>query len=140
MSQEELRDYYHEAEMLIINSETETWGLVINEAMCCSCAILSSIECGASSALVKPGENGYIIRCNDIREMVNSLVDYHNLEDAKKNKMKQASKEIIKDWGLDKFSGGVIKAIDFVKSQPKRKTTLISKILIKNWYGQYKPI
>lgn len=30
--------------------------------------------------------------------------------------MKQPSKEVIKDWDLDKFSEGVIKAIDFVKS------------------------
>lgn len=140
-NQEYLRDIYHNSDMLILCSDnTETWGLVINEAMVCGCSIIASKECGASGTLVIPGKNGYKISYNDIEGMANAMINYHNLSETERNLMKESSKEIISNWGLEKFCDGAIRACDFVVSNPKRKGSFISKLLINKWFGQYKPI
>ena len=43
----------------------ETWGLAVNEAMACGCAILVSDRVGCATDLVRNGENGYIFKADD---------------------------------------------------------------------------
>lgn len=54
--------------------------------------------------------------------------------------MKEASKQIISNWGLDRFARGCCDAIDFVITQPKRKISMIDKQIIRQWKGRYHPI
>lgn len=139
-SQEKLRSIYQNAELLSSSSSSETWGLVINEAMCGACAIIASKECGATETLVKPGVNGYVVNCNDLEAIASAMTDYCQLPEERKEEMKKSSVAIVKDWGLNKFCDGVLRAIDYVSTNKRRKKSLVSKILINNWYGQYKPV
>ena len=51
---------------MIIPSEKEPWGLVVNEAMASKCAIISSSGTGCSKDLVIEDYNGYIYETGDI--------------------------------------------------------------------------
>lgn len=139
-SQENLRAIYQNAELLCSSSSSETWGLVINEAMCGGCAIISSRECGASETLVKPGVNGYIVSCYDVDAIAGSMIDYHNLPSNEKESMKSASRDIIAEWGLGKFCDGVVAACDYAISNKRRSKSVISSAIINKWYGQYNPV
>lgn len=140
MNQKDLISFYSNASGFILNSSSETWGLVINEAMASGCPIFASIQCGATETLVKPGINGYNFDCNDIETLSKALIDFHNLSSTKKKEMGNKSKEIISNWGLPKFVDGTTAAIDFVCKNKKRKTSLIDKLIISKWKGQYRPI
>lgn len=140
LSQVDLRGIYQQAKALILSSVSETWGLVINEAMACGCPILASKQCGATSVLVKENENGFSFDCCDYEELARKMAELHNLGTEKQASMSRKSKEIIADWGLERFSGGVCDAIDYVMSHPKRKTGFIDNILINIWKGRYRPI
>lgn len=139
-SQKELPAVYQHAQALICNSKSETWGLVINEAMAGGCPVFASIQCGATNTLVHDGLNGYTFSCDDIERLAECMVSYHNLSEEKKVAMRESSKRIIADWGLDRFAQGACAAIDYVASHKKRKTSLIAKLIICFWKGRYRPI
>ena len=141
LSQNELRVLYHNAKALCCNSDnTETWGLVINEAMACGCPVFATRQCGASSSLVKNDVNGYSYNCNDISQLSYLMSKFTKLSDSEQIKMREASKSIIQDWGLPKFTDGCIEIINQVCKKEKRKPNFISKIICYNWNGRYNPI
>lgn len=140
ISQDNLSIIYQNADLLCLCSKSETWGLVINEAMSAGCAIIASKECGATEPLVINNKNGYIISCDETEALSNAMINYHNLSVEEKNKMKESSRVIISKWGLDKFSKGVVDAADFVISNSKRKGNVFSKFLITKWFGRYNPV
>ncbi len=140
LPQEELLSIYQHAEALICSSSSETWGLVINEAMAGGCPVIASIQCGATNTLVHDGVNGFQFSCEDVDKLTELMLAYHNLPLNKKEAMKKASKQIISNWGLERFAKGCCEAIDFVTAQPKRKTSIIDNLIIRLWKGRYRPI
>lgn len=52
--------YYGLACCLVLPSVSETWGLVVNEAMAAGLPVLVSHRCGCVPELVRPGVNGYV--------------------------------------------------------------------------------
>jgi glycosyltransferase involved in cell wall biosynthesis len=54
-------------------SMAEPWGLVLNEAMCCRCAILASDEVVAAKDLVQNGVNGFIFKAGNVDDLTNNL-------------------------------------------------------------------
>ncbi|MCI9285231.1 MAG: glycosyltransferase [Muribaculaceae bacterium] len=141
LRQEELPVVYQNAKALICNSNSsETWGLVINEAMAGGCPVFASYECGASNVLVKEDINGYKFKCNDVEMLAECMVRYHNLNPHMQLAMRDSSRNIIEKWGLPRFANGAIEAMNYVMSHPKRRTGLIDKLIINKWHGQYRPI
>lgn len=58
--QEDLPRYYAIADIFAFPTHSDTWGLVLNEAMSCGLPIVASSAAGAVDDLVFHGENGYI--------------------------------------------------------------------------------
>jgi len=56
---EELPAYYALASCFILPSLSESWGLVVNEAMACGLPVLVSRRCGCFPELCQSGINGY---------------------------------------------------------------------------------
>lgn len=68
-NQSELPLYYAAADVLILPSEFETWGLVINEAMACGLPCIVSDGCSAAADMIIEGETGYIYPVGDINRL-----------------------------------------------------------------------
>jgi glycosyltransferase involved in cell wall biosynthesis len=66
-SQPEVREIYPQCDLLFVPSEYETWGLVINEAMCAKVPALVTSTCGAANDLVIPNETGFVFSVGDIQ-------------------------------------------------------------------------
>ncbi len=62
---DDLANLYALAEGLVLPTHTDTWGLVINEAMACGLPVIVSDVAGCVPDLVEDGWNGYVVPAND---------------------------------------------------------------------------
>jgi len=63
---EKLAVFYALAEMLILPTYTDPWGLVVNEAMACGRAVVVSRVAGCAADLVKENWNGLLVPPRDV--------------------------------------------------------------------------
>lgn len=70
---DELGLYYGLASCLILPSVSETWGLVVNEAMAAGLPVIVSHRCGCVAELVRPGVNGYVVDPLDVEGMARTM-------------------------------------------------------------------
>lgn len=61
LPKEELFKYYQAADLFVLPTRKDTWGLVINEAMACGLPIVSTDQCIGGVELIKNGINGFIV-------------------------------------------------------------------------------
>jgi len=107
---EELASYYALAEALILPTYTDTWGLVVNEAMACGLPVILSNAAGCSVDLVKENWNGLVIPPRNARalaEAMNRLASDPDL----RAEMGQNSIRKISEFSPSAWSQGVAKAI-----------------------------
>jgi glycosyltransferase involved in cell wall biosynthesis len=71
VNQTELPSYYHAADIFVLPSETEPWGLVVNEAMAAGALPVVSDRVGAAPDLVQ--DIGEIYPCGDIEGLAAAL-------------------------------------------------------------------
>ena len=69
----DLPDYYALADMLVLPSREEVWGLVVNEAMACGTPILCSSNAGCSRDLVKDSVNGFVFQPGDVNTLAQRI-------------------------------------------------------------------
>ncbi|MDR0510496.1 MAG: glycosyltransferase family 4 protein [Rikenellaceae bacterium] len=135
---EELREYYHRAACFIIASNREeTWGIVVNEAMCGGCAVIASDQTGCASTLVRPGENGYIFPTGNVEGLAACMADYDALTVERRKQMGRASTEIVGHWGLENFCAGIVGAVDYAVAHKRGKPCLLDKLILWLWRGRH---
>ncbi len=62
---EALADYYRAADLLVLPTHSDVWGLVINEAMAQGLPVVTTDRCVAGMELVENGVNGKIVPVKD---------------------------------------------------------------------------
>jgi glycosyltransferase involved in cell wall biosynthesis len=66
-NQTQLPDIYGASDLMVLPSEYEPFGVVVNEAMLCGCPAAVSDRVGARTDLIAEGQTGYIFPCGDIK-------------------------------------------------------------------------
>lgn len=107
----ELPIYYGLAGAVMLASTSETWGLVVNEAMAAGLPVLVSNRCGCAPDLVRNGENGYTFDPTDATTLMDLMI-FIASGACDRESMGRRSREIIADWTLDTFVQGLIAAAD----------------------------
>jgi glycosyltransferase involved in cell wall biosynthesis len=69
VQREMLARYYALSDALVFPTHTDTWGLVVNEAMACGLPVVCADVAGCAADLIKEGWNGRVIRANDINQL-----------------------------------------------------------------------
>lgn len=64
---------YRVSNIFVLPSNSETWGLAINEAMACGRPVIVSDKCGAAADMVKNNENGFIFKAGDENDLYNCM-------------------------------------------------------------------
>jgi glycosyltransferase involved in cell wall biosynthesis len=91
---------YSTSEVLIHPSGSDTWGLVINEAMANGLAIIASDKCGGATDLVEEGKNGYIFPAGDINALTSLIIKLAD-DQNKTAEMGRYSKEKIRSFSYE---------------------------------------
>lgn len=108
-NQSELPTFYALADIFVLPSVNETWGLVVNEAMNAGCAIVVSNQVGSGADLVRNGDNGFVVPARDVNALTQALADI--LEGGRYRSMGQRSLESIARWGVEANVAGLRSAL-----------------------------
>lgn len=96
-NQAELPEFYALSDVLVLPSEFEPWGLVVNEAMCFGLPVIVSDKVGAGGDLVKEGINGFVYPWGNINLLCEKLKfilkDKNPCADFKENSL-----DLVKSW------------------------------------------
>jgi 1,2-diacylglycerol 3-alpha-glucosyltransferase len=112
IKQPEIIDFYTCATCFVLPSLSETWGLVVNEAMACGLPVLVSERVGCSLDLVKHNYNGWRFDPYNVEALANLMDHISKLEDSVRIGIGLNGLKIISNWGLDKFSKGVLECAE----------------------------
>jgi glycosyltransferase involved in cell wall biosynthesis len=90
--------FYALADILVLPSNAETWGIVVNEAMCFGLPVILSDKVGAGADMVKDNCNGFIFESKNVNSLTDKLEEFLSLPQEKASLFSKRSKEIIEDW------------------------------------------
>jgi len=108
-NQQELPAYLAAADCLVLPSDgTETWGLIVNEAMACGTPAIVSTACGCEPDLIRDGETGYSFQAEDILGLANCMRLF-----VQKREMDWGARvrKKVADYSMVQATDGLMKAI-----------------------------
>ncbi len=111
-NQTELPRFYALADIFVLPSSYETWGLVVNEAMCFSLPVVTTEGVAAAQDLLRHGENGFVYPVGDITALADHLRQLVS-DGAMRRSMGQRSIQIISSWDHQRCVEGILKALEY---------------------------
>src|SRR5207244_3931253 len=110
-NQSDLPKYYSIADVFVLPSENEPWGLIINEVMCGGVPVITTTDVGAAADLVVNDKTGYVYPTGDIEMLTKHLSDL--LRDPKRaEQMGAHARQLIARWNYDLCVNGVRAALN----------------------------
>jgi len=119
--QTEIVDFLSCASCLVLPSTSESWGLVVNEAMACRVPVLVSRQAGCAADLVKEGVTGWLFDPYDIDQLARLMADMHRMDSRVRTEMGAQGQRLIAGWGLQKFTQGVLESARIASSYRCRR-------------------
>jgi glycosyltransferase involved in cell wall biosynthesis len=113
VNQTEIPRYYAAADLLVLPSSHEPWGLVLNEGMCFGLPVIASNMVGAAPDLVQDGENGFVYPVGDLGALARSLARLIGDADLRR-RMGIRSREIVAEFSYDVDVRGILEALHSV--------------------------
>jgi glycosyltransferase involved in cell wall biosynthesis len=110
VNQSKLPAVYTSADLLILPSEFEPFGLVVNEAMCCGCAVAASDRCGAARDLVAPVCPEFVFPAGDIAALA-ELMRKAIADPVRLKFLGRASLAYIQTWSPERNIAAAVDAI-----------------------------
>jgi glycosyltransferase involved in cell wall biosynthesis len=113
LNQSQLPSAYCTAEVFVLPSLFEPFGLVVNEAMLCGLPVVVSDRVGARFDLVRDGENGYVYPAGNVEALAAILCEI--LGDAEKRAtMGAAARRRMETWSPREYTEGMVRAVQSV--------------------------
>lgn len=117
LNQSQLPSTYCGADLLVLPSLFDAFGLVVNEAMLCGLPVAVSDRVGAKFDLVRPNENGYVFPAGDVEALAEILSEI--LPDAtRSSRMGAAARQRMETWSPREYVDSVVRAVNLVARCP----------------------
>lgn len=110
-SKDELRKYYSAADVFVLATREDIWGLVINEAMAYGLPVITTDRCQAGLELVRDGYNGYIVKPEET-EQLSSVVNELIINPDMRCIFGARSLEIIREYTIERMARSNMSSID----------------------------
>ena len=110
-NQTEMPGLYAAADLLVVPSEREPWGLVVNEAMACGTAAVVSDQVGCAADLIAD-DRGAVFPTGNIAALTNALERCLPLSES----LGAVAADWIRGWGFDQDIQGLKRALEFTRT------------------------
>ena len=97
-TKDELSEYYAAADVYVMPTREDIWGLVINEAMAFGLPVVSTNACIAALEMVRNGENGYIVPTDNpdqLSEAIKGVLNSDKISDLSTSSLNAAKQYTI---------------------------------------------
>jgi len=121
VNQRRLPAIYKAADVLVLPSEYETFGLVVNEAFACGLPVVVSEACGAS-VLVDDGETGFVVPSGNVDVLAGRL-GLIARDPELRISMGEKARCRIAEYGPEQNTGAFVRACLAIAARKKRKRT-----------------
>jgi len=109
LNQSEISQAYTVADILVLYSSHEPWGLVVNEGMNFELPVIVSNRVGCAPDLVRHGENGYIVPYDNVEALAEALLSLVR-DPQQRIEMGRRSLNLIENWDIPQTVEGIITA------------------------------
>lgn len=111
-SQEDLAAVYTAGDALVLPSlRSETWGLVVNEALQCGLPCVVSDRVGCIDDLILAGATGESFRAGDVSGLRAALVRLAGWLDGRREEVAARCRERVSRYSLDAAAAGIVRAV-----------------------------
>ena len=110
----EIPKFYVASDLLVLPSDQETWGIVVNEAMCFGLPVITSDQVGAARDLVQNGYNGLSFPRGDIDSLADNIKQLMGLSEEERSAMRTRSRAIIEDWSKRNLTDSLSEFLDSI--------------------------
>jgi glycosyltransferase involved in cell wall biosynthesis len=121
-NQSELPAFYDLCDVLVLPSDNEAWGLVLNEAMNAGKPVIASDRVGAARDLIHEGINGAVFPAGDVKALRKAIGRVLEEPD-RATQMGRASREIIRKWNFEADRIGLLNALGRVVNIEKHRAS-----------------
>jgi glycosyltransferase involved in cell wall biosynthesis len=119
LNQTTLGSAYAAADCLVLPSGTETWGLVVNEALATGLPCVVSDRVGCAADLVTPGETGEVFPAGDVAALADAMTRLR-ARSAAGHDWAAACRERVARYSLEGATSGLLAACRAVTRQGQR--------------------
>ena len=113
----EIAKYYITADVLVLPSFRETWGIVVNEAMCFGLPIIVSDQVGAGDDLVFHGYNGFRFPSGDVEALAGFIETLVELPEEERLAMGRRSLDLATAWIQRDLPESLVQCLEAVHSR-----------------------
>jgi glycosyltransferase involved in cell wall biosynthesis len=110
---EGLPEFYALADALIFPTHSDTWGLVVNEAMSSGLPVISTSVAGCAADLVQDGWNGFVVLPGDPLQLASAMTRLAG-DSELRMEMGSRSRERIEAYSPAAWAEGLVKAVETV--------------------------
>jgi glycosyltransferase involved in cell wall biosynthesis len=125
VNQSQLPALYTSADVMVLPSEYEPFGVVVNEAMLCGCPVIASDRVGATPDLIAPVYPEFIFPCGDIDGLARILS--RTVSGASLKEMSRRGIGCVRSRSPEKNVEATIEAVDRAVSRRRPQTGDLSK-------------
>ena len=121
VNQSQLPAIYTAADLMVLPSVYDAFGVVVNEAMLCGCPVVASDKVGAAPDLVAPVNSNFIFPCGDVAALAGVLQDA--LADrARLSEFGRIALKRMESWSPRENIAGCVEAIQRAVARIGRKS------------------
>ena len=117
-NQSELGACYVCMDAFVLPSRSETWGLVLNEAMLFGLPVVATSLVGATMDLIEPGKNGYVFEVADVRGLTDALRRLVQSSDLRRQ-FGSRSEAIVRRYSYDQCVRGILDGLQHVTARAR---------------------
>jgi len=101
---EVLKDYYRAADLFVLPTREDVWGLVVNEAMANGLPVVTTKCCLAGVELVEDGRNGEIIPVEDVAALKTTIQKYATMPAEEHEKLATCALGAIRSYTIEQMA------------------------------------
>ena len=112
-----LLNYYRAADLFILPTRSDVWGLVINEAIANGLPVITTEKCVAGLELIHNNENGFIVPVDDEKALAERINETLGNEELLR-KMSENSLVRAKKYTIENMASETLKIFQKIKKDP----------------------